>query len=222
MNLLEAIENRKSIRKFKPDPLSRVMLKEILQAALRAPSAINTQPWECWVVGGETLQQLSRELFAEATKESPSRAEFKLTEIWKDTYLNRMRENGKGLFGLLGIERQDREKRKAFSLSMNKFFGAPQVIFLCLDSSLGDYSLVDCGCFALNICLLATSKGLGACIQESGVRYPDIIRKYVPIPVEKKILVAIAIGYPDEQAVINRFRSTRETLENVVHWEDLA
>jgi len=222
MNLLEAIENRKSIRKFKPDPLSRVMLKEILQAALRAPSAINTQPWECWVVGGETLQQLSRELFAEATKESPSRAEFKLTEIWKDTYLNRMRENGKGLFELLGIERQDREKRKAFSLSMNKFFGAPQVIFLCLDSSLGDYSLFDCGCFALNICLLATSKGLGTCIQESGVRYPDIIRKYVPIPVEKKILVAIAIGYPDEQAVINRFRSTRETLENVVHWEDLA
>lgn len=129
MQLLEAIENRKSIRKFKPDPLSRVMLQEILQAALRAPSAINTQPWECWVVGGETLQQLSRELFAEGTKEAPSRADFKLTEIWKDSYLNRMRENGKGLFGLLGIERQDREKRKAFSLSMYKFFDAPQVIF---------------------------------------------------------------------------------------------
>ena len=222
MKLLEAIENRKSIRKFKPDPLSRVVLQEILQAAFRAPSAINTQPWECWVVGGETLQSLSRELYAEATKEPPSRADFKLTEIWKDTYLNRMRENGKGLFGLLGIERQDREKRKAFSLSMNKFFDAPQVIFLCLDSSLGDYSLFDCGCFAMNICLLATSKGLGTCIQHSGVHYPDIIRKYVPIPVEKKILVAIAIGYPDEQAVINRFRSTRETLENVVHWKDLT
>ena len=222
MNLLEAIENRKSIRQFKPDPLSRVMVQEILQAALRAPSAINTQPWECWVVGGETLQQLSRELFAEGTKETPSRADFRLTEIWKDTYLNRMRENGRGLFGLLGIDRQDREKRKAFSLSMYKFFDAPQVIFLCLDSSLGDYSLFDCGCFALNICLLATSKGLGTCIQHSGVHYPDIIRKYVPIPAEKKILVAISIGYPDEQAVVNRFRSTRETLENVVHWEDLT
>ena len=222
MNLLEAIENRKSIRQFKPDPLSRVMVQEILQAALRAPSAINTQPWECWVVGGKTLQQLSRELFAEGTKETPSRADFRLTEIWKDTYLNRMRQNGKGLFGLLGIDRQDREKRKAFSLSMYKFFDAPQVIFLCLDSSLGDYSLFDCGCFALNICLLATSKGLGTCIQHSGVHYPDIIRKYVPIPAEKKILVAISIGYPDEQAVVNRFRSTRETLENVVHWEDLT
>jgi len=50
----------------------------------------------------------------------------------------------------------------------------------------------------------------------------DIIRKYAPIPEEKKILVAIAIGYPDEGAMVNRFRSRRELLENVVHWVDLT
>jgi nitroreductase len=222
MELLEAIQNRKSIRKFKPDPVSRVLLQEILHAALRAPSAINTQPWECWVVVGEALQQLSREMYAEAAKGSPSRADFKLTEIWKDAYLNRMRENGKGLFGLLGIDRQDKERRKAFALSMYKFFDTPQVIFLCLDSSLGDYSIFDCGCFTQSICLLAISKGLGTCIQHSAVNYPDLIRRYVPIPVEKKILVAISIGYPDEEAIVNRFRSSRETLEKVVHWGQLT
>jgi nitroreductase len=222
MELLEAIQNRKSIRKFKPDPVSRVMLQEILHAALRAPSAINTQPWECWVVGGEVLQRLGQEMYAEGTKGSPSRADFKLTETWKDAYLSRMRENGKGLFGLLGVDRQDKEKRRAFSLSMYKFFDAPQVIFLCLDSSLGDYSIFDCGCFTQNICLLAISKGLGTCIQHSAVNYPDIIRRYVPIPGEKKILVAISIGYPDEEAIVNRFRSSREPLEKVVHWEHLT
>ena len=221
MELWEAIQNRKSIRKFKPDPVPRALLEEILRAALRAPSAINTQPWECWVVGGETLQRLGRELYAEAAREGPTRADFRHAEVWKDAYMNRMRENGKGLFGLLGIDRQDKEKRKAFTLSMHKFFGAPQVIFLCLDSSLGDYSVFDCGCFTQNVCLLAASKGLGTCIQRSGVHYPDIIRKYVPIPAEKKILIAIAIGYPDEQAVVNQFRSNREPLEKVVHWEDL-
>ena len=221
MELLEAIQNRKSIRKFKPDPVPRVMLEEILRAALRAPSSINTQPWECWVVGGETLQRLGRELYAEGAKGGPSRADFTLSETWKDAYMNRMRENGKGLFGLLGIDRQDKEKRRAFALSMHKFFEAPQVIFLCLDSSLGDYSVFDCGCFTQNVCLLAAAQGLGTCIQHSGVYYPDIIRQHVPIPAEKKILVAIAIGYPDEQAVVNQFRSTREPLEKVVHWEDL-
>ena len=222
MELLEAIQNRKSIRKFKPDPVPRVMLEEILQAAVRAPSAINTQPWECWVAGGETLQRLGGDLYGEAVKGRQPRADFVLSETWKDVYWNRMRENGKGLFGLLGIARHDKEKRSAFVLSMQRFFGAPQVIFLCLDSSLGDYSIFDCGCFTQNICLLAESKGLGTCIQHSGVHYPDIIRKYVPIPAEKRILVAIAVGYPDEEAVVNRFRSSREPLEKVVHWKDMG
>ncbi len=82
--------------------------------------------------------------------------------------------------------------------------------------------MFDCGGFVQTVCLWATEKGLGTCIQHSGVNYSDIIRKYVPIPEEKKILVAIAIGYPDEEAVVNRFRSNREPLENVVHWTDLT
>jgi nitroreductase len=222
MELLEAIQERRSIRKFTSNPVSKAVVGEILQVALRAPSAINTQPWECWVVGGETLKRISGEMYEEAGKEIPSRSDIEMQETWGEAYMKRMRENGKGLFGVLGIERHDQEKRKAFRLSMYKFFDAPQVIFLCLDASLGEYSIFDCGCFAQNICLLAASRGLGTCIQHSGVNYPDIVRKYVPIPREKNILVAIAIGYPDEDAVINRFRSKREPLENLVHWQDLV
>ncbi len=222
MELFQAIDGRKSIRKFRSEPVERALLAEILQAAIRAPSAINTQPWECWVAGGKTLRQLSQEMFEEAAKGRPSRSDFKLQKTWEEPFLNRMRDNGKGLFGLLGIERHDKEKREAFSLSMYRFFDAPQVIFVCLDASLGAYSLFDCGGFVQTVCLLASEKGLGTCIQHSGVNYPDIIRKYVPIPEEKKILVAIAIGYPDEEAVVNRFRSNREPLENVVHWMDLT
>ena len=222
MELREAIQERKSIRKFRSEPVAKTILQEILQAALRAPSAINTQPWECWVAGGEALKQMGREMYAEAEKEMPSRSDVKLQESWPEANMNRMRENGKGLFGILGIDRHDQEKRKAFRLAMVRFFGASQVIFLCLDANLGHYSIFDCGCFAQNICLLATARGLGTCIQHSGVNYPDIIRKYVPIPNDKNILVAMAIGYPDEEAVINRFCSKREPLEKVVHWQDVA
>lgn len=218
MNTLEAVQNRMSIRKFKSDPVPRAVLEQILKAALRAPSAINTQPWECWVVAGEPLRNLSPEMVREAEGNIASRSDFILDEKWEETYLNRMRENGKGLFEILGIGRQDREKRKFFALSMYRFFDAPQVIFVCLDSSLGVYSIFDCGCFTQTVCLLAHSMGLGTCIQHSGVNYPDIIRKLVPIPPEKKILIAIALGYPDEAAPVNRFRSSREPLEKVVRW----
>ncbi len=220
MDIVEAVQNRMSIRKFKSDPVPRSVLEQILKGALRAPSAINTQPWECWIVEGETLRNLSREMVREAEGDIPSRSDFILNEKWEEIYLNRMRENGRGLFGILGIGRQDREKRKAFALSMYRFFDAPLVIFVCLDSSLGVYSIFDCGGFTQTICLLAYAQGLGTCIQHSGVNYPDIIRKHVPIPPQKKILIAISIGYPDETAVVNQFRSSREPLERVVHWSN--
>lgn len=222
MELWEAIQERRSIRQFKPEPVPKSLLQDILQAAQRAPSAINTQPWECWVVGGETLSQLKRAMYAEAEKGGHHRSDFELQETWKDLFLNRMRENGKRLFGLLGIARDDKEKRKAFQLSMYHYFDAPCVIFVCVDASLGVYGLFDSGGYVQTICLLAASKGLGTCIQHSGVNYPDIIRKYVPIPDEKKIAVAIAIGYPDPGAVVNQFRSNREPLENVIRWQDVT
>jgi len=220
MEVLRTIQERKSIRKFKADPVSKAMLEEILQAAQRSPSAINTQPWECWAVGGETARQLAEELYQSGANGEVFRSDFPVAEQWKEVYVNRMRENGKRLFGLLGIQ-EDREGRRAFSLSMYKFYDAPQVIFVCLDESLGHYSIFDCGCFAQTVCLVATSKGLGTCILESAVRYPDIIRKYLGIPPQKKILVGIAIGYPDHGAVINEFSSNREPVENAVRWVDI-
>jgi nitroreductase len=221
MELIRAVEGRRSIRKFKSDSVERALLAEILQAAIRAPSAINTQPWECWVVGRETLRMLSHEMYAAAAIGKPPCSDCELKKSWKEPYLGRMRDNGKGLFGILGIERQDKGKRDAFSLSMYKFFDAPQVIFVCADVSLGTYGVFDCGGFVQTVCLLAYEKGLGTCIQHSGVNYPDIIRKYVPIPEEKKILVAVAIGVPDEDAPVNLFRSNRDPLEKIVHWTDL-
>jgi len=73
MELFRAVDERRSIRKFKSEPVARALLAEILRAALRAPSAINTQPWECWVIGGETLRKLSQEMYAEAAEGNPHR-----------------------------------------------------------------------------------------------------------------------------------------------------
>jgi nitroreductase len=131
-----------------------------------------------------------------------------------------MRENGKQLWGLLGFDRHDKTQRRFFYLSMLRFFDAPQAILLCLDGELGGLSLFDCGFFVQNICLLATERGLGTCIEQAGVFYPDVVRRYVAIPPDKKLVVAIAIGYPDEEAVLNQFRSKRGPLEEFVHWQE--
>ena len=50
MDTLEAISKRRSVRVFKPDPVSREMLRKIVDAGRLAPTARNEQPWEFVVV----------------------------------------------------------------------------------------------------------------------------------------------------------------------------
>jgi nitroreductase len=221
MEILRVIRERKSIRKFKSELVSKSMLEKILIAAHRSPSAINTQPWECWVVGGGTVIRLAGEMYQAGKNREVPHPDFQLTKQWKEVYINRVRENGKRLFSLLGIDRQDQERRKAFNLLSYRFYDAPQIIFVVMDESLGYYSIFDCGCFVQTVCLVSTSMGLGTCILESAVHFPNIIRKYVPIPKEKKIIVGIAIGYPDNEATVNQFISTRDPLDNFVKWQDV-
>ncbi len=62
MDLLKAIQERKSIRAFKSDPIPKETVEEILTLAIHAPSAINLQPWEFTIVIGEERERLSRRL----------------------------------------------------------------------------------------------------------------------------------------------------------------
>ena len=60
MEVLEAIKTRRSIRKYKPDPVDDKTLQEVLEAARQAPSWANTQCWRFVVVrNAETKGQLS-------------------------------------------------------------------------------------------------------------------------------------------------------------------
>ena len=60
MDTIEAIEGRRSVRAYKSDPVSKDVLEKIMQAALKAPSWENTQPWEFAVLSPPTLDKLRK------------------------------------------------------------------------------------------------------------------------------------------------------------------
>ncbi|PIX21917.1 MAG: nitroreductase, partial [Deltaproteobacteria bacterium CG_4_8_14_3_um_filter_45_9] len=62
MDLLKVIRERKTIRAFKPDPVPKERIEEILRLSIHAPSAINLQPWEFVVVAGEEKERLGHRL----------------------------------------------------------------------------------------------------------------------------------------------------------------
>lgn len=223
MELVEAILSRKSVRAFKLDPVPRKVLEEILELAIRAPSWSNTQAWEFIIVGGRKMEKL-KEALTEMAGEIP-RPDIPFLREFPEPYDTRRRNLGRKVLDLQGIDRKDKEKRRKWHIRMTKCFDAPQTIIVSVDRSfyhmadfLNVWALFGCGSVAMNIALLATSRGLGTCLEVAPVAYPDVIRQVLEIPDSKLMVIAIAIGYPDRDNPVNQFRSQREPIDRITRW----
>ncbi|HEU65072.1 MAG TPA: nitroreductase [Chloroflexi bacterium] len=225
MEIVEAIQHRKSIRAFKSDPLPPEILKEILELALRAPSWGNTQPWQFAIATGKKLEEIRQAFVEKAAAAEEDNPDIPRPREFPQPYDTRYRVVGRRVLELKGISREDKEKRRWWILQGLRLFEAPCVIYIYIDRSFyrqGDtlniWPLFDCGLVAENIMLLATRYGLGTIPQIQAVVYPDVLRKVLGIPDSKVIVLGIAVGYPDWDDPVNQLRSEREPLDNVSTW----
>jgi nitroreductase len=217
MDVIEAIRERKSVRAFKPDPVSRDVLRQIVEQALRAPSWANTQPWEFAIVTGKQLEEIQKGFIERAEQEpDPDVARpYEFPEPYMSRVLALAPKN-------TTVTKEDMDFRR---IQNYRHYGAPAVIYLLVGRSffyqskgINVWSLYDCGAAVQNIMLLATCYGLGTVAQAQAVVYPDIIRKVLGIPESKLIALGIAIGYPDWDNLINQSRTQREPLGEVAKW----
>lgn len=178
---------------------------------------MNTQPWEFTVVAGDVLDSIRK-----ANLEKLAAGETPGMEVPRGGYQGVYRERqvavGIQLFQLMGIEREDRDKRMQWTMKGFRFFDAPAVIIISSDKSLGDAAQFDLGAVSQTIALAALNHGLGTCIQGQGIMYPDVIRELTGIPESKRISICLTIGYPDWDFPANEVQSEREPIENVTTW----
>ena len=218
MDIPEAIRARKSIRGYKPDPVPREILREIINIASRAPSAMNTQPWEITVVTRKVLDNIKQgniDMVSSGTTLEPAVR----SKPFEGKYRQRQVELAIQLFGLMGIAREDRVKRVEWWQRGFRFFDAPVAIILSVDRSLEEArSQFDIGTLAQTICLTALNYGLGTCIEDQGVTFPEIVRRFAHIPESQRIVTSIAIGYPNRDFPANRLESKREPVDEIVTW----
>jgi nitroreductase len=220
MDVAEAIRNRKSIRGFKPDPVPKELLEAILDAACRAPSALNLQPWEFFVIGGEALREVCRENVRLMKAGAPLELEVAESTFPRDSVFRTRQVNlAKQLFKLMRIQREDQEKRAEWLERGFRHFDAPATIVIVQDGALtGSGPLLDIGAVMQSICLIAWKHGLGTCIARQGVFYPEVLRKVAGIPKAKKIVIAISIGYPDWGFPANAVETDRERAADITTW----
>ena len=220
MKVTEAIKKRNSIRGFKTDPVPAGVIESILETAVYAPSALNSQPWEFTVAAGRVLENICRENI-EKLRAGQSGGPEHTTGLWPKDSVFRQRQVGlaKQLFSLMGIGREDKEKRQQWLERGFRFFDAPAAVIISTDRVLGESGpLLDIGAVMENICLVALEHGLGTCIEDQGVFYPDVIRRYTGIDEGKNIIIAIAIGYPDPEFPANRVDSGRVPVSENTTW----
>jgi len=209
---------RMSIRRFKPEPVAKELLMGIIQTAIRSPSYKNSQPWEIAVVSGRKKEELTRILLDCLEKGERPEPDLSRPLTWPEELEIRIRQHLMKRGDFLGIDINSPDAEIRAKRANFEFYGAPHGIFLYQDSSLTDWSILDMGMFAQTLMLAAHAHGLGTVPQAFLTDYAKVVKRFLGIPDSKRLILGISIGYPDRDAKINRYRSDRCSVEDLVRW----
>jgi len=216
MNVTEALNSRHTCRFFTPEPLAQETVIRILEAANRTPSWANTQPWEIFVAGGAELDGLRQAFLKNVQSGVPAASDIPQPEKWPAEIEVRMHESFSQRFRDLGIDKDEPEARRLAAENNSRFFGAPAVVYLCMDRTLTPWSMHDLGMMSQSIMLAAEENGVASAIVYSLVLYPDLIRKTLKIPEKLAVVIAIALGYAEAGNPQNQYRMQRRPLDEAV------
>lgn len=223
-----AITSRMSVRAFTAQPVARETMQHLLQVASRAPSGVNTQPWKVYVLQGESRAELVNKVCAahDALREDPSlAAQYKeeydyYPDKWVSPYIDRRRENGWSLYGLLGIGKGDKDKMHLQHQRNYRFFDAPVGLMFTIDRVMGRGSLLDYGMFLQSFMVSARAHGLHTCPQAAWNGFSGIILPHLGAGPDEMLVCAIALGYADQASLVNTFHTPRVSVDDFVHWLD--
>lgn len=216
MEFKEVLEARYSCRAFLPEAVSDEVIRELVAASQRIPTWGNTQPGKVYAVSGAKAHALRIDLTAAATAGQDENPDIPMPQGFEGRLMDRYRALGKSLFKVLGIGRDDREKRREHYINNFNAFGAPTLVYFTVPDRQSPYVIMDVGAMVSTFCLAAADQGLGTCVIAALARYPDAVRTRLAIPDDEKIVIGVALGHPDPAAEVNRFRSAREELDEVL------
>jgi nitroreductase len=211
LTAFEAMHQRRSIREFDSGLVSMEIVRQVVEAAGRAPSSKNTQPWRLFLLQGKALDDLRADYLAAFDAGRPGKPPYRYSpETLPESWMARARACGLGLFKHKGIGRDDVEKRRAHDRENFRFFGARQVFFIATQESAYSYgTFMDCGFVLDNLMLGLASLGFGSCPQFSAMAYPDLLKKHIPGSEDALFIAALPFGTPLPGSLVNGFQPPR-------------
>jgi nitroreductase len=214
MDVLEAVASRYSCRAFLPKPVPEKTIRDILERAGRAPSGGNVQPWRVHALSGAKLKDL-RTIVQARFDELPyiEGAEYEIyPRNLKEPYESRRRRAGVMLYQSIGVAKDDRAGRYRQYARNFLFYDAPVGLFFSIDRKMGPPQWSDLGGFIQTVMLLARGHGLHSCAQEAWTHWHKTLPPFLGLSGDYIVFCGMAVGYADDAAPINSWRSSREPL----------
>ena len=186
MEFDRVIKERRSIRKYQPNEISKNLLEEVLETALWAPSGMNKQDWELIVVRGK-----ERDRLLEIVSKSQEHILPHLKELFPEKIINISLQVFKNLGGapvviliyipkdVVGYEK-DLDDQGRYHLEFKRYNW-----------------LLSAAALTQNLILTAYSKGLGTCWMTGPKYVQKEINELLNIA-DKELVSIIPIGYPDQ------------------------
>ncbi len=214
MEFDDVIMGRRSIRGYKPDPVPRELIEEVIALAMRAPSSMNTQPWNFTVVTGEPLDRIRAGNTERNLAGIPHSREFRIGKAFAGVHRDRQVGVAKQLFSAMDIARDDAAKRQDWVLRGFRQFDAPVCVIITYDRDVdgSDDTPFDCGAVTTALVNAAWSRGLGAVINSQGIMQSPVVREHAGIPDDQVIMKAVALGWPEDSFPANAVVSERKSV----------
>jgi nitroreductase len=206
---------RRSMRKYQDKPIEDDLLKQVLIKARWAPSCINSQSTFVYALSGKPFEEFKAEVRKRSQVNVPAQSDVPIGGPWtpaQEVRIQVFREFRSTWCAAeeerLGVEPEPAPANPLVAGAA--VHGAPMLLVLAFDKALSvNTGCFDAGLFAMAITLAAQEHGLGTCIVANPIRYGDLMHKYIPGIEDKNVVMGIAIGYPDTEAIVNRFPRSR-------------
>ena len=173
MPLGEAIFSLRAIRRLKPDPIPDADLRDILEAAIRAPNGGNSQRWHFIVVQDASLRG-------------------QLSKLYHEAWWAKRRDQG--IHGPENIAPTDRNRQSAMRMA-NEIGNAPVMILLCTTGR-GPEAAASVIPAVQNLLLAARAVGVGGTITRLHPQVEEQVHALFGIPPTAQVVYCIPLGYP--------------------------
>lgn len=196
-SVMENLLTRRSIRRYKPDPVPRALVEQLLTAGIWSPSAHNRQPWRFAVVESQTQKELLAGAMGARLRRDLAADGVDPALIEADASRSYSRITNAPVLVALCLSMVDMDTYSDEKWGMNEYLMAVQSVAMA----------------GQNILLAAHEAGLGACWMCAPLFCPDVVRDALSLPDDWQPQALLTIGYPAEAK-----EKPRRPLETSVLW----